>query len=292
MRRLLSARWLWPALAVLAACVPFAGGFSLTNIFYIRDLTMFFWPRHLWIHRSLMAGSWPLWDPYAAAGQAAFSDALNQLFLPPVLLLRVLPPVPGFNLLVAAPFPLAALGMWFFLRRHVSETSAAFGAIVFAASGPVVSTGNFPNLSWSVAWIPWIVVGRRSRSRGALRARLRAPDGDDRVSDALRRAGDDGRDPRAARRLRGRVRRADRVVARAGSHGRASGRSDFGGGGDLGGAVGADGAGGQRVAARPDAGRQFLVGSSALARGVGATARVRRHLPSVQCRAPLDPPAQ
>jgi len=43
------ARWLWPALAVLAACVPFAGGFSLTKIFYIRDLTMFFWPRHLWI---------------------------------------------------------------------------------------------------------------------------------------------------------------------------------------------------------------------------------------------------
>ena len=157
MRRLLSTRWLWPALAVLAACVPFAGGVSLTNIFYIRDLTMFFWPRHLWIHRSLMAGSFPLWDPYAAAGQAVFSDALNQLFLPPVLLLRTLPAVPGFNLLVAAPFPLAALGMWLFLRRHVSELSAAFGAIVFAASGPVVSTANFPNLSWSVAWIPWIV---------------------------------------------------------------------------------------------------------------------------------------
>jgi membrane protein YfhO len=157
LRRLFSARWLWPALAVLVACVPFAGGFSATNIFYIRDLTMFFWPRHLWIHRSLVSGSWPLWDPYAAAGQSASSDAMNQLFLPPVLLLRALPSVPGFNLLVAAPFPLAALGMWLLLRRHLSATSAALGAIVFSASGPVVSTGNFPNLSWSVAWIPWIV---------------------------------------------------------------------------------------------------------------------------------------
>lgn len=156
MRRLRSARWLWPSLAVLVACVPFAGGVSLTKIFYIRDLTMIFWPRHLWIHRSLISGAWPLWDPYAAAGQAAFSDALNQLFLPPVLLLRALPAVPGFNLLVAAPCPLAALGMWLFLRRHVSETSAALGAIIFSASGPVVSTGNFPNLSWSMAWIPWI----------------------------------------------------------------------------------------------------------------------------------------
>ncbi len=169
-RRLLSARSIWPALAVLAACVPFAGGFSLSHIFYIRDLTMFFWPRHLWMHRSLVSGAWPLWDPYAAAGQAVFPDALNQLFLPPALLLRLLPPIPGFNLLVAAPFPLAALGMWLFLRRHVSDASAAFGAIVFAVSGPVVSTANFPNLSWSVAWIPWMLWSA-DRDRAAVSAR-------------------------------------------------------------------------------------------------------------------------
>jgi hypothetical protein len=156
-RRWLFARSLWPALAVVAACVPFAAGFSLTNIFYIRDLSMFFWPRHLWIHRTLASGSWPLWDPYAAAGQPAFPDALNQLFLPPAILLRLLPAIPGFNLIVMLPFPLAALGTWLFLRRHVSEMSAALGAVVFAASGPVVSTGNFPNLSWSVAWIPWVL---------------------------------------------------------------------------------------------------------------------------------------
>jgi hypothetical protein len=150
--------WLWPALASLAAAAPFASGLSLANVFYIRDLTMFFWPRHLWIRSSLLAGHWPLWDVYAAAGQATFPDALNQLFLPPVLALRVLlPAVLGFNLVVAAPFPLAALGSWFFLRRYFSATSAMLGGVVFAVSGPVVSTGNFPNLSWSVAWIPWLL---------------------------------------------------------------------------------------------------------------------------------------
>jgi hypothetical protein len=129
---------------VLATSVPVAGGISLTNIFYIRDLSMFFWPRHLWIHRTLASGSWPLWDPYAAAGQAAFPDALNQLFLPPAILLRLLPAIPGFNLLVMLPFPLAAVGMWLFLRRHISDTSAALGAVVFTAGGPVVATGAFP----------------------------------------------------------------------------------------------------------------------------------------------------
>lgn len=151
----------WPFLSILAALVPFFGGLSLTHVFSVRDLTMFFWPRHLWIRHALLSGRWPLWDPYAAAGQAAFPDALNQLFLPPVLLLRVLvPAVVGFNLIVALPFPLAALGTWLWLRRHVSSLSsmsAAFGAVAFAVSGPVVSTGNFPNLSWSVAFIPWIL---------------------------------------------------------------------------------------------------------------------------------------
>lgn len=148
----------WAAIAMAAACAPFVEGASLSRIFYVRDLSMFFWPRHLWLRQVLRAGHWPLWDPFAAAGQPVFPDALNQMFLPPVLLLRLLlPAVLGFNLIVAAPFPLAALGTWLFLRRHVHDSSAAAGAIVFAVSGPVVSTANFPNLSWSIAWIPWIL---------------------------------------------------------------------------------------------------------------------------------------
>jgi hypothetical protein len=153
-----SPRWMWPAVAFLAACVPFVHGFSLTKIFYVRDLTMFFWPRHLWIRSWLLAGDWPMWDPYAAAGQATFPDALNQMFLPPVLLLRTLfPAVVGFNLIVITPFPLAAIGAWLFFRRRVSGGAATLGAVVFAASGAVISTSNFPNLSWSTAWMPWIL---------------------------------------------------------------------------------------------------------------------------------------
>ena len=147
----------WAAVAALAACLPFFRGASVANIFFVRDLTMFFWPQHLWLRGRLLSGVWPLWNPYAAAGQAVFPNALNQMFLPPVLLLRVLlPAVVGFNLIVAAPFPLAALGMWLFLRRRYSAAGSALGAVVFAACGPVVATANFPNLSWSVACMPWL----------------------------------------------------------------------------------------------------------------------------------------
>jgi hypothetical protein len=147
---------LWPVIAVLVSMVPLAGAFSTTNVFYVRDLGMYFWPRHLWLRQSWHAGDWPLWDPYAAAGQSAVADALNQFFLLPVTLVRLLAPdVVGFNLWIAAPFPLIALGAWLWLRRSVSPAAACVGAAFLTVSGPVVSSGNFPNLSWAVAMIPW-----------------------------------------------------------------------------------------------------------------------------------------
>ncbi len=118
--------WAWPLLTALVACVPFFRGLSLTNVFHVRDLSMFFWPRHLWIRESLLRGVAPWWDPYAAGGQPVYPDALNQLFLLPVALFRVaLPAIVGFNLMVVTPFPLAGLGAWLFLRRHFSPVSAA-----------------------------------------------------------------------------------------------------------------------------------------------------------------------
>ncbi|HEY7290910.1 MAG TPA: hypothetical protein VH583_13820 [Vicinamibacterales bacterium] len=153
------------------ACLPFLRGLSLESVFFVRDLGVFFWPRHLWIRRTLLSGHWPLWDPYAAAGQPVSGDALNQLFLPPVVLLRtLLPAVPGFNLIVALPFPLAAFGAWLFLRGRFSAAASTFGAIAFVASGAVASTANFPNLSWSVAWIPWLLWSiDRDRQQPSLR---------------------------------------------------------------------------------------------------------------------------
>ena len=104
-----------------------------------------------------MAGSWPLWDPYAAAGQATFPDALNQLFLPPVLLMRALPAVAGFNLWSRRRFPWRHSECGSFSGVTSPKRARRWAPSCLSASGPVVSTGNFPNLSWSMAWIPWIV---------------------------------------------------------------------------------------------------------------------------------------
>lgn len=148
----------WVCIAVLAAIVPFAQGFTGARVFYIRDLSMFFWGRHIWLRRELLSGAFPLWDPYVGAGQSAVADALHQLFLLPALVVRLLgSEVFGFNLWVAVPFPLAALGAWLFFARRFSAHASALGAIAFSVSGPTLSTFNFPNMSWSVAAMPWVL---------------------------------------------------------------------------------------------------------------------------------------
>jgi hypothetical protein len=150
--------WAWASLAVCVATIPFLPAFTGSRVFYIRDLSMSFWGRYLWLRHELLSGSFPLWDPYMGAGQSAVADALHQLFLLPALAVRLIgSDAVGFNLWVATPFPLAALGAWLFFRRRFTADASALGAIAFSLSGPIVSTGNFPNLSWSAAAIPWVL---------------------------------------------------------------------------------------------------------------------------------------
>src|SRR5688500_12528239 len=164
----------WPCVVVAAALVPVHGLFTLTRIFHVRDLSLYFWPRHLWLRETLQSGYLPWWDPYPAGGQAAFPDPLNHLFFPPAMLLRLLlPEVVGFNLWVALPLPLAAAGAYVLFRTRLSGPAAALGALVFAYAGPVISTLIYPNLSWSVALMPWVVwAGRRAVEHSGRGARV------------------------------------------------------------------------------------------------------------------------
>jgi hypothetical protein len=144
--------------AALISFIPFMTGLSGTRIFYIRDLSMYFWPRFLWLRRAWASGEWPLWDPFVGAGQAAYSDPLHQMFLPPAILTRLIgSEALGFNLWISLPFPLAALGGWAFLSRRFSSAAAALGALAFTLCGPVVASSNFPNSSWCVAGLPWVM---------------------------------------------------------------------------------------------------------------------------------------
>src|SRR5215208_6597911 len=151
-------RGFWPLLAVAVAIVPVAGLFTLSRLFVVRDLALTFRSRFLFLRHSIFSGSFPLWDPYTSNGQPAVNDALYQLFHLPSLAVRLLlPETLAYNLWVALPIPLSAFGMYLFLRRHAAPPASAFGGIAFAVAGPIVSTTNFPNLSWSMATTPYVL---------------------------------------------------------------------------------------------------------------------------------------
>lgn len=151
-------RLLWPLLAIALALIPVAGLFTTTRIFFVRDLAMYFWPHHLWLKATWAAGHWPWWDPFVGAGQSGIADSLNHVFLVPLTAVRLLASdVVGFNLWVAAPLPLAALGGYLLLRVDASRAGALLGASLFALSGPIASSPNFPNLSWTAALMPWVL---------------------------------------------------------------------------------------------------------------------------------------
>lgn len=170
-------KWLLLATVILAPLFALRGVFSTQRLFFLRDLSLYFWPHHLWLRRALAADQSPLWDPNPGLGYAAAADPAVQVFFLPTLPLRLLlPAVVGFNVSVALPFPLAGLGLFLFLRRHVAAAAACLGALVYALSGPVLSAGNCTNLAWCAALAPWALlatdrlVDRRSAARVALLA--------------------------------------------------------------------------------------------------------------------------
>lgn len=162
-------------IVLLVGTIPVWEVFTLSRVFFVRDLVLAFRSRFLFLRHAVQSGVLPLWDPYPANGQPAVNDALYQLFHLPSLLIRLLlPEVIGYNLWIALPVPLSALGMYVFLRRHTRPWAAAFGGIAYGLSGPMVSSTNFPNLSWSVAAVPFVfwaldrLIDRRTASATAL----------------------------------------------------------------------------------------------------------------------------
>ena len=148
----------WPAAVVAFALLAVGEAFSNSRVYYLRDLAGYFWPHHLWLRRTIWTGSLPLWAPEAGLGYATIADPNLQLLFPLTIAGRILlPDALGFNLMVALPVPLAALGGFLFLRHHFTRPAAATGALGFGLSGPFLSTLSTPNLSTSAALVPWLL---------------------------------------------------------------------------------------------------------------------------------------
>jgi hypothetical protein len=163
-----------PGAAALAAAVLlvlvfprlFAG-----DVLFRRDVHLMWYTQAEALVRALQAGEWPLWNPDIGFGQPLWADANVQVLYPPTWLNLVLKPWTYYAAFVLAHLLLAALGARALARvLGLGPLAATAAALLWLASGPLLSLAEIWNQLAGAAWMPWALAaavramasGRRS----------------------------------------------------------------------------------------------------------------------------------
>ncbi|GEM_PF-2515921 len=118
----------------------------------MRDVTI---PLEIFFHEQLLQGHLPSWHPDIAWGFPVIASAQIGFFYPPLLFGALFPVWLNLPLMVAAHTVALLVGMWLYLRRHVSQSAALFGSISFGLSAFVWQHLTHLNIFLSIAWLPW-----------------------------------------------------------------------------------------------------------------------------------------
>ncbi|MDQ2806239.1 MAG: YfhO family protein [Chloroflexota bacterium] len=147
----LVAGFFWRPLFTHDSWLPIGGG----------DLASFFYPLYTFIHASIQAGQFPLWNPYAFAGMPLAADVQSGLFYPPNVLTWLVVPAGRYGYgtletLLIAHYAWAALGMYRWLRAlDLRRVATLGGAAAFAFCGFMTAHFGHLPLIFTAAWLPW-----------------------------------------------------------------------------------------------------------------------------------------
>jgi hypothetical protein len=146
-------------LLLLALVAFFLRGGLLGGVFYKRDLHLLWHAQVEGFVRTVMAGSFPLWDPAPAFGQPLLADGLAQALYPMTWLNLLMRPWTYYTLYASAHLLLASVGMLALAHRlGLSRAGSIVAAAVWTASGPLVSLLDLWHHLAGAAWMPWILV--------------------------------------------------------------------------------------------------------------------------------------
>ncbi|OGR49298.1 MAG: hypothetical protein A2X37_10205 [Elusimicrobia bacterium GWA2_66_18] len=112
----------------------------------LSDQLLYFWPWRLFLHREVLSGHFPAWNPLIAAGVPFAACAQAAAFFPTEILLAWLPPV-AWSLL-SAFLKVFAAGLFTSLharRLGASRAGAALSGVAFALCGFMVAWLGHPH---------------------------------------------------------------------------------------------------------------------------------------------------
>jgi hypothetical protein len=126
------------------------------RVFFHRDVHLMWYTQVETFVRAVTAGEWPVWNPYIGFGQPLWADANTQVLYPPTWLHLVMRPWTYYTAYVVVHLLFAGAGLFALARRlGMGRAGATTAALLWVASGPVLSVVEMWNQLAGAAWMPW-----------------------------------------------------------------------------------------------------------------------------------------
>jgi hypothetical protein len=146
------------AVSTLALAIFFLPALGPGTAFIARDNGRMHAPVKRFIAEELRQGRLPEWNPYMGLGSPLVAGAIDAVLHPFNLLLVALPFDPAFKLWTLLSYLAAALGAYAWGRALGMATGSAIAAgLLFALSGPLVSSSDNATYLTTYAALPWLL---------------------------------------------------------------------------------------------------------------------------------------
>ncbi len=143
------------------------------GLFYLLDFHQTFEPLRTVYSDAVRRGSL-LWSPRLGNGAPLLANPLYAALYPPNLLCAVFPTAAALTVLSVLHILWGSAGAWRLARLSgLGAPGAWTAAVVFGFSGASASATAYPNLSWTQAWLPWLLVSWQAATAPDLGARRR-----------------------------------------------------------------------------------------------------------------------
>lgn len=132
--------------------------FFLGEVIYWGTPILQFYPWQKFAFDAIRAGSFPLWNPLLGNGAPLLANYQSAVLYPPNWVQLVIPTEYAMGWLGLAHLIWAGLGMIRYLTGiGVDRASQGIGAVAFALSGYLLSRFGFLSITYTVAWLPWLM---------------------------------------------------------------------------------------------------------------------------------------
>src|SRR5207245_955581 len=129
------------------------------EVLFRRDVHLMWYAQVEALVRALSRGEWPLWNADIGFGQPLWADANVQVLYPTTWLNLLVRPWTYYTAYAVLHLVLAGLGARRLGRAlGLGSTAAGLAAVLWIASGPLLSLAEVWNQLGGAAWLPWALL--------------------------------------------------------------------------------------------------------------------------------------